>query len=114
MEMINQLSKMFKALSNPHRLDLFLKIKEEHELNLEKDEKKENCLKGESDCFLHKLIANLGIGPSTLSHHLKELVNADLIETEKRGKFLICRPNMASVNILKEALMGREVKNKKK
>ncbi|HAZ14582.1 MAG: hypothetical protein A2X86_00890 [Bdellovibrionales bacterium GWA2_49_15] len=96
---IAQIVKVFKALANPHRLDLFLKIKEAHELNLADDEKQDGCIGKE--CFLNKIMGNLGVGPSTLSHHLKELVNANLIETEKRGKFLICRPNLETIEQLK-------------
>jgi ArsR family transcriptional regulator, arsenate/arsenite/antimonite-responsive transcriptional repressor len=33
------------------------------------------------------------IGAPTISHHIKELANANLITTEKRGKFLICKVN---------------------
>jgi uncharacterized membrane protein len=35
----------------------------------------------------------LNIGAPTISHHLKELSNAGLIETEKSGKFLIAHGN---------------------
>jgi hypothetical protein len=33
------------------------------------------------------------IGAPTLSHHVKEMVNAGLIEVERDGKFLHCRVN---------------------
>jgi DNA-binding transcriptional ArsR family regulator len=38
------------------------------------------------------------IGAPTISHHIKELVNADLIITEKRGKFLVARVNTGTWN----------------
>ena len=40
-----------------------------------------------------RYLACLNIGAPTISHHIKELVNAELITTEKRGKFLICWVN---------------------
>ena len=111
---ITQSVKVFKALANTHRLDLFLKIKEAHELNLspEAGEKDEGCMGKE--CFLNKIMGNLGVGPSTLSHHLKELVNANLIETEKRGKFLICRPNLETIEQLKSLFLAHAERPSKK
>jgi Predicted transcriptional regulators len=76
-------AKIFKALSNPNRLELYLRIAEKHESNFQAD-----C-----DCFVTDIISSLNIGAPTISHHIKELVNADLIYTEKKGKFLICRVN---------------------
>ena len=76
-------AKIFKALSNPNRLELFFKISEMHESSFETD-----C-----ECFVTDIISCLNIGAPTISHHIKELVNADLISTEKKGKFLICRVN---------------------
>ena len=35
----------------------------------------------------------LKIGSPTVSHHVRELVNADLITAEREGKFLVCRIN---------------------
>lgn len=81
----NQLSKVFKALSNPHRLDLYLKIKNHHDIDVAQKTKR--------ICFLSQLCENLKIGAPTISHHLKELVNAGLVETTKEGKFAVCTIN---------------------
>lgn len=77
-------SKIFKALSNPNRLELFLKILDGHGIDVEGKAK---------TCFLAGLCENLNIGAPTVSHHIKELVNAGLIETEKQGKFTTCTLN---------------------
>lgn len=45
------------------------------------------------ECFVTDIIASLNIGAPTVSHHIKELANADLVTTERRGKFLICKVN---------------------
>ncbi len=79
----NQMAKIFKALSNSNRLELYLKIAEAHEAGF----------KTGGECSVTDIISCLKIGAPTISHHIKELVNADLITTEKRGKFLICRVN---------------------
>ncbi len=41
---------------------------------------------------------SLNIDASTISRHIKELVNGDLISTEKKGGFLICRINEGIVD----------------
>lgn len=76
-------AKIFKALSNPNRLELYFKIAEMHESSFPTD----------SECFVTDIISSLNIGAPTISHHIKELVNADIISTEKKGKFLICKVN---------------------
>jgi ArsR family transcriptional regulator, arsenate/arsenite/antimonite-responsive transcriptional repressor len=77
------MAKVFKALSHPNRLELYLKIAEAHEASFET-----GC-----ECFVTDIIDTLKIGAPTISHHIKELANANLITTEKRGKFLICSVN---------------------
>lgn len=80
----NTLATMFRALSNPHRLALFHRLM--------------NCCAPGTHCGLdeatHFCVGELGdgleIAPSTLSHHLKELHRAGLIQMERRGKFVEC------------------------
>jgi len=79
----NKMAKVFKALSNPNRLELYLKIAESYE----------SSYPNGSECFVTDIIQSLNIGAPTISHHIKELANAGLITTEKKGKFLICRVN---------------------
>ena len=74
-----KMAKIFKALSNENRLELYFKIVQAHEAR--------------GKCWVADVTACLSIGAPTISHHIKELVNAELITTEKRGKFLICRVN---------------------
>ncbi|MBP2635386.1 MAG: transcriptional regulator, ArsR family [Firmicutes bacterium] len=78
-----KMAKIFKALSNPNRLELYLKIAEAHETSFN----------ASRECFITDIANCLNIGAPTISHHIKELANADLITTEKQGKFLICKIN---------------------
>ncbi|MDD3984965.1 MAG: hypothetical protein PHY59_03535 [Methanobacterium sp.] len=38
------------------------------------------------------------MGAPTISHHLKELSNAELIFTERKGKYLVAKVNEDMVN----------------
>lgn len=87
-------AKIFKALSNPNRLELYLKIAEANE----------SSFQANGECFVTDIISSLNIGAPTISHHIKELVNADLISTEKKGKFLICKVNEELVDEVSKLL----------
>ncbi|RSL32407.1 ArsR family transcriptional regulator [Salibacterium salarium] len=76
-------SDMFKALSNTHRLQIFLYLAN-------------NCFPGELSTEEEMRISvgelgdGLNIAPSTVSHHLKELRQAGLIRMERKGKNIEC------------------------
>jgi len=82
---LKRLSRMFKALGNENRLQLFLNLLQESQLDLAKGRT--------HDCFLTKLLGGLDIGAPTVSHHVKELADAGLIDTQRDGKQLICSVN---------------------
>lgn len=93
---VNRLSKAFRALANPNRLQLFLNLLEESRLDLAKGRV--------HDCFLAGLLRNLKIGAPTVSHHIKELEHAGLIETHKEGKQLICTIRPQAMRALRAVL----------
>jgi DNA-binding transcriptional ArsR family regulator len=74
----------FKALSNPHRLALFKRLMSccAPGTLCSADEATRYCV-GE-------LGEGLDIAPSTVSHHLKELSQAGLIQMERQGKTIHC------------------------
>ena len=78
-----QLAKVMKALSHPKRLELYFKIAEKHGADFEA-----GC---DCDCFVTDMIHLLKLGAPTISHHIKELENAGLITTERRGKYLYAK-----------------------
>ncbi len=49
-----------------------------------------------------QIAEQLGIAPSSLSFHMKELTHAELVTVEQRGRFMIYAANYAQMN----ALMG--------
>ena len=89
-----KMAKVFKALSNPNRLELYLKIVENQETSYET-----GC-----ECLISDIAKSLNIGAPTISHHLKELANAELIFTERRGKYVVARVNEEMVNEVNELL----------
>jgi len=88
------MAKVFKALSNPNRLELYLKI----------IENQETSYKASCGCLIYDIAETLNIGAPTISHHLKELTNAELIFTERQGKFLLARVNEEMVEEVSELL----------
>lgn len=79
------ISVVLKALSNPHRLRIFERLC--------------SCCPPGTKCqgqgamvpCVGDVGKDLDIAASTLSHHLKELKNAGLIEMERQGQTVQCR-----------------------
>jgi ArsR family transcriptional regulator len=84
-------AEVFKALSNPNRLHIFLRLV--------------SCCPPGTKCFsdaaVRRCVGELGqdleIDPSTVSHHLKELRRSGLIRMERRGKNILCWVDRESV-----------------
>lgn len=88
-----QLAKILKALSNENRLKLYLEIAKHEESDFEAQA-----------CTLSDIVKVFGLSPPTISHHLKELANADLIMTQRRGKYLVARINKETLAAVKQIL----------
>lgn len=89
-----KMAKVFKAFSNPNRLELHLKIAKNQETSYRTGH----------ECMICDIAQSLSIGPPTISHHLKELSNAELIFTERRGKYLVARVNEKMIDRVNELL----------
>ena len=92
-----QLAKIMKALSNENRLNLYMEIAKHEESDFEAQE-----------CNISDIVKIFGLSPPTISHHLKELANADLITTEKRGKYLVAWINKETLAEVKQILSSIE------
>ncbi|MDP6814866.1 MAG: metalloregulator ArsR/SmtB family transcription factor [Alphaproteobacteria bacterium] len=79
----NDLADVFKALSNPHRLKIFLTLASCCQPGTRWDEEEERRCVGE-------LGGASDLAPSTVSHHLKELRRAGLIRMQRRGQKVEC------------------------
>lgn len=75
-----RLAKIMKALGNEHRLGLYLEIAQQQEAGFE-----------DNACVVSDIMKYFKLSAPTISHHLKELTNAELISTERRGKYLLAR-----------------------
>ena len=77
-----ELAALFKALSNPHRLKIFIGLA--------------RCCRPGQACApnmracVGELGDGLGLAPSTISHHLKELRHAGLIHMKRAGQHVEC------------------------
>jgi ArsR family transcriptional regulator len=81
---VEKFAEVFKALSNPNRLRIFLRLVT-------------CCTPGTvqqidsgSKAYVGELGKDLGIVPSTVSHHIKELYRAGLIKTQRQGQKIEC------------------------
>ena len=92
-----KLAKIMKALSNENRLALYLEIAKNEESDFE-----------EPQCNISEIVKMFRLSAPTISHHLKELANADLITTEKRGKYLVARINKETLARVRQVLSGLE------
>ncbi len=97
---IDELAEAFKALSNPNRLQIFLRL-------LSCCEPGTVCSAETVNGFcVSELGEDLAVAPSTLSHHIKELQRAGLIKTQRRGKNIDCFVDTEKVSVLKEFFAG--------
>ena len=91
---------MFKALSNPNRLSIFLRLYA--------------CCGPGVACTVEngmtacvgELGRDLGIAPSTISHHVKEIHHAGLIRMQRRGQNVECSIDPEAFDALKEFFNG--------
>ena len=90
-----KLAKILKALSHQKRLELYLEVARHSERDFEARR---------NECFVCDIMESLNIGAPTVSHHLKELSNADLITTERRGKFLVARAKKETLDEVRKVL----------
>ena len=68
-----ELARISKALSDPTRLRIFEGLSPHREM------------------FCGQVVEKCGLTPGTISHHLRILADANLIETRRKGQFIYMR-----------------------
>ena len=84
---VKKLAKTFKTLADENRLKILLFI---YNKNCKCDESTLSC---RNETCIKDLAKFLNITIPTISHHIKELVNAGLITTKKEGRWVYCKIN---------------------
>lgn len=105
-ENIEKYAGMFKALSNPNRLKIFLRLVSccvpDETTHIRESVESEGC------ACVGDLGKDLGIVASTISHHIKELRQAGLIQMERRGQKIECWIDPGTISALKGFLSTQE------
>ncbi|MCX5752306.1 MAG: metalloregulator ArsR/SmtB family transcription factor [Candidatus Krumholzibacteria bacterium] len=86
---------IFKALSNPQRLRIFLKLA----ARCLSEGRCETSVRG-MRCCVGDLGEDLGLAASTVSHHIKELRNSGLMQVERQGQRIECRISGSTLKFL--------------
>lgn len=90
------LTKIFGALANPHRLAIFRRLRNAAL----------RCRAGTVSALgVCRIADGTELALSTVSHHLKELKDAGLIRCEKRGQWVYCSINPIALRRV-EAFVG--------
>ncbi len=86
---------MFKALANPNRLRIFRRLLACCPQGPFPSADDQGC------ACVGDLGRDLGIVPSTVSHHIKELCRAGLIRCERRGQKVECSLDQEALGALR-------------
>lgn len=95
-----QVSKMFKALSNPHRLKIYTILIDNYKDSGIIDESEEETLNCQRE-----FAKDLGLAPSTVSHHFKELKESGLIHSERKGKNVLFWIDAEAVKLMQNFIV---------
>jgi ArsR family transcriptional regulator, arsenate/arsenite/antimonite-responsive transcriptional repressor len=82
----NQIAKIAKALSDPTRLNIY------------------EAIAGRKEMFCGELVEKYELTPGTISHHLKVLADASLIESRRDGQFIYNRARPETIREYSAAL----------
>ncbi len=107
MELSNY-AKIFKALSNEQRLNIFMMIYKNCcglEGTIPLDSKSCCGVKGSVERAFSKVCDCMKLSRSTISHHFKELQHAGLITCEREGQTFRCSVNEETIKAIRKFLI---------
>lgn len=93
-------ARLFKALSNESRLEILKAICEEGI---------SGTLAGKKPCVekcscVGDIVQRFQLAPSTISHHIKELAQAGLVQVQREGQFIRVFPNLEALKAMEAFL----------
>lgn len=100
----SNLARVFKALSNEQRLQLFLMIYEGCQTGAHSKGEKGPCCRGAMEKAFSTACGCMNISRSTISHHFNELQDAGLIKATRKGQSFVCEVNQDAVKVLRNFL----------
>ena len=83
---IEQLAKISRALADPTRLRIY------------------EAIAASDEVYCGELVEKEGLAPGTVSHHLKVLAEAELIDSRREGQFIYNRANPETIKRYTETL----------
>ncbi|WP_286976552.1 metalloregulator ArsR/SmtB family transcription factor [Candidatus Aquicultor secundus] len=92
------LKNYFKALANPARLEILSLLS-----NSEKDGGND-VSNGHGELSVCKIIESIPLSPSTISHHLNVLKEADLVKSRKDKQWIYYSLNRETINKIRGSL----------
>ncbi len=91
------LARIFKALGDPTRLAIF---------ELVRKCSQDGCSEDDASNSLSGIAERFDLSLSTVSHHVKELRASRIIQCEKHGQRLFCKPNPKVMQELERFVAG--------
>lgn len=105
---LSDAARAFKALGSLQRLRV-VRILLEKRIECAADPEVD-CTEDPASCNVGEILEELDVQASTLTHHLKELEHAGLIERGRSGRYRYCRVREERLDELADYLgTGREV-----
>lgn len=88
----------FKALSNSARLEILSLLSRSEKSG------KNGASNGHGELSVAKIIENISLSPSTISHHLNVLKEADLVKARKDKQWIYYSLNRETIDKIKDSL----------
>jgi ArsR family transcriptional regulator len=83
-----ELAQISKALSDPTRLQIYEEI----------------AARKNKEIFCRQVVEKFGLTPGTISHHLKILADANLVDTRREGQFIYLKSRPGTIRDYSKAL----------